>query len=152
MTFVISDGVLNPSGIRFGSGEIYSIVEAPYFTNNEGVADTLCVGRRRSKDTDETVFLFVKMKDSHPFTKALHSRIRDAIRRGLSSRHVPRYIVPVDELPVTVNGKKVETAVKQLISGKEIKISSTVANPECLLGFKRFVQYEGDNPSREAKL
>ena len=147
-----SDGVLNPSGIRFGSGEIYAIVESARFTGDEGIADTLCVGRRRPKDTDETVFLFVKMKDGRRFTKELEGKIRDAVRQGLSPRHVPRFIVPVDELPVTVNGKKVETAVKQIISGKKIEVSSTVANPECLLGFSRFVRYGDRNNERVSKL
>ena len=147
-----SDGVLNPSGIRYGSGEIYAIVESPAFTSGEGIADTLCVGRRRPQDTDETVFLFVKMKDKHHYTRGLEMRLRNAIREGLSPRHVPRFIVHVDELPVTVNGKKVETAVKQLISGKAIKVSSTVANPDCLLSFKQYSRYEGEAYSRDARL
>jgi acetoacetyl-CoA synthetase len=49
--------------------------------------------------------------------------------------------VEVDEVPVTINGKKVETAVKQIISGWEIRVSSTVANPECLKGYRRWVGY-----------
>ena len=142
-----SDGVLNPSGVRFGSGEIYAIVEGPLF--NAEVAETLCVGRRRPGDTDEDVFLFVRMATRHAFTEELVARLRGAIRDGLSARHVPRFVVQVDEVPVTINGKKVETAVKQLLSGKEIVVSSTVANPECLRGYKRWAGYEG---KREVKL
>lgn len=144
-----SDGVLNPSGIRFGSGEIYAIVEGPAF--NTTIAETLCVGRRRAKDSDETVFLFVKMAPGHRFSGGLVEKLRKAISQGLSPRHVPRHIVEVEEIPVTINGKKVETAVKQIISGKEIKVSSTVANPDCLRGFKRWVGYEGEK-KRQAKL
>jgi acetoacetyl-CoA synthetase len=142
-----SDGVLNPSGIRFGSGEIYAIVEGPGF--NAEVAEALCVGRRRPEDADEAVFLFVRMSAAHGFTDDLVRRLRRAIGEGLSPRHVPRFIVEVEEVPVTINGKKVETAVKQIISGKEAKISSTVANPECLKGYRRWVGYEG---KRKAKL
>jgi acetoacetyl-CoA synthetase len=142
-----SDGVLNPSGIRFGSGEIYAIVEGPAF--NASIAETLCVGRRRSADPDETVFLFVRMASGHNFTPSVAEKLRCAISDGLSPRHVPRFIVEVDEIPVTINGKKVETAVKQLISGQEIKVSSTVANPECLRGYKKWAGYEG---RKEAKL
>ena len=136
----LSDGVLNPSGIRFGSGEVYAICEGPAFSSD--IAETLCVGRRRPHDTDETVFLFVKMKPERIFSDGLLRRLRDAIKTGLSARHVPRHIIEVDEIPVTINGKKVETAVKQLISGKDIKISSTVANPECLLKYKKYRDYE----------
>jgi acetoacetyl-CoA synthetase len=142
-----SDGVLNPSGIRFGSGEIYAIMEGPAF--DAEVAETLCVGRRRPEDADEAVFLFVRMSAGHTFTADLVKRLTRAIGEGLSLRHVPRFIVEVNEVPVTINGKKVETAVKQIISGEEIKISSTVANPECLRGYRRWVGYEG---KREAKL
>lgn len=36
-----ADGVLNPSGVRFGSAEIYNVIEqyAPQ------VADSICVGK-----------------------------------------------------------------------------------------------------------
>jgi acetoacetyl-CoA synthetase len=142
-----SDGVLNPSGIRFGSGEIYAIVEGPAF--NAEIAETLCVGRRRPSDTDESVFLFVRMAAGHTFTDDVVRRLRKAISQGLSARHVPRFIVEVDEVPVTINGKKVETAVKRIISGREINVSSTVANSECLRGYKRWVGFEG---RREVKL
>lgn len=142
-----SDGVLNPSGVRFGSGEIYAILEGPAFNNN--IAETLCVGRRRAVDSDERGFLFVRMAPGSVFTPALVEKLRRAISQGLSPRHVPRFIVEVDEVPVTINGKKVETAVKQIISGKEIQVSSTVANPDCLRGYKKWFEHEG---RREARL
>ena len=86
-----SDGVLNPSGIRFGSGEIYSIVEAPPFT--ESISNSLCVGRRRPQDKDEDVFLFVVMMPDQKLTQQLSDSIKKAIRTGLSPRHVPRFLL-----------------------------------------------------------
>jgi acetoacetyl-CoA synthetase len=141
-----SDGVLNPSGIRFGSSEIYNIVEGPQF--NSVLADTLCVGRRRPTDKDETVFLFVIMAPGHQFGEELVRSIKTAIRSGLSPRHVPKFILPVDDIPYTVNGKKVEIAVKKIISGQDPKISSTVVNPGCLETYKRFRDLERQ-PTRE---
>lgn len=135
-----SDGTLNPSGIRFGSGEIYAIVEGPIF--NSEIAETLCVGRRRPQDKDETVFLFVKMLQGCAFTADLHDRLRQVISRELSPRHVPKFILEVKEIPVTINGKKVEIAVKQLLSGKDIKVSSTVANPGTLLDYRKYRDLE----------
>lgn len=137
-----SDGVLNPSGIRFGSSEVYNIVEGPAFNNV--LADTLCVGRRRKHDKDETVFLFVIMAQGHEgeFDDALVARIKTAVRDGLSPRHVPKFIFRVDEIPYTVNGKKVEIAVKKVISGMDIKVSSTVRNPACLKDYERFRDVE----------
>lgn len=143
-----SDGVLNPSGIRFGSGEVYAVVEGGAF--NGEIDQTLCVGRRRARDSDEVVFLFVKMLEGRTLTTELEGRIREAIAKGLSRRHVPRFVVQVGDVPVTVNGKKVEIDVKKIISGKEVKVSSTVANPEVLMGFRRFRDMESQ--PREAKL
>ncbi|KAJ6445119.1 GCN5- N-acetyltransferase [Purpureocillium lavendulum] len=138
-----SDGVLNPQGIRFGSSEIYSITEAQPFT--DVIDTTLCIGRRREGiDDDESVFLFVIMRHGYSFHAALEQKLKDAIRFGLSARHVPRFVVPVREIPVTVNGKKVETLIKQTISTGEIpkRISSTVANASCLEDFRRFYLLE----------
>ncbi|OAX82179.1 acetoacetate-CoA ligase [Emergomyces africanus] len=132
-----SDGVLNPSGIRFGSAEIYSISEGPKF--NYVIEDTLCVGRRRKQDKDEVVFLFVKMRKNMSFTDALEQRLRAEIRSGLSPRHVPKFIIETPDVPVTINGKKVEIAVKRIISGEKVQVSSTVANPQALKFYEQFV-------------
>lgn len=142
-----SDGVLNPGGVRFGSSEIYTVMDK--FT--KCVEDSLCVGQRRAQDNDESVILFLKMRKGHTLTSELISEIQDAIRMSLSVRHIPSYVFEVPDIPVrpcflfqdcldqlicviqyTVNGKKIEIAVKQIISGANIHPSSTVANPECL--------------------
>lgn len=147
-----SDGVLNPSGIRFGSGEVYAITESPPFNTTLGIAETLCVGRRRPGDTDEAVFLFVRMQEDRHFTTDLKEKLREAIAKGLSRRHVPRFIEEVKEIPYTVNGKKVEIAVKNTISGKDVKASSTVTNPKSLEGFRRFRDLELELEPRKSKL
>ncbi|KIW92157.1 acetoacetate-CoA ligase [Cladophialophora bantiana CBS 173.52] len=147
-----SDGVLNPSGIRFGSSEVYNIVEGPLFNNL--ISDTLCVGRRRAHDKDETVFLFVIMAPGHEsdFTPALVERLKSAVRDGLSPRHVPKFVEQVREIPYTVNGKKVEVAVKRVISGQNVKVSSTVRNPACLAEYERFRDFERETtPRRNAR-
>ncbi|CAF3492225.1 unnamed protein product [Adineta steineri] len=52
-----SDGTLNPNGIRFGSAEIYSIVDQ----FNGEILDSLCVAQRNPTTDDERVILFVKV-------------------------------------------------------------------------------------------
>lgn len=94
-----ADGVLNPSGVRFGSAEIYSVIERR-FANR--VHDSLCVGQRRPADQDETVMLFLLMKPGHRFDTALVGEIRAAIGRDLSKRHVPKYIFETPEIPVSL--------------------------------------------------
>ncbi len=88
--------MLNPSGVRFGSGEIYTVMEK----FSRMVDDCLCVGQRRPQDKDERVLLFVKMRPGHTFDEGFKSNVRTAIREALSTRHVPSYIFQVDEIPV----------------------------------------------------
>ncbi|XP_024908607.1 acetoacetyl-CoA synthetase-like [Cynoglossus semilaevis] len=78
-----SDGTLNPNGVRFGSSEIYNIVEA-----FEEVSDSLCVSQY-NEDGEERVILFLKMAPSKPFSPVLVAKIKGAIRKALSARHIP---------------------------------------------------------------
>ncbi|KAJ5975836.1 hypothetical protein N7481_009543 [Penicillium waksmanii] len=137
-----SDGVLKPSGVRFGSAEIYNIL-LKHFA--EEVEDSLCVGRRREGiDTDETVVLFVRLApNSTVDIKELSSRIQAVVRKELSPRHVPGVIEACPEIPVTSNGKKVENAVKQILCGLNIKIGASVANAHCLDWYRNWVS---ENP------
>jgi hypothetical protein len=93
-----ADGVLNPSGVRFGSAEIYSVLERHFA---DRVQDSLCVGQRRKQDSDESVMLFLLMKPGVKFDRALVNQVRQAISADLSKRHVPRYIFETPEIPVS---------------------------------------------------
>lgn len=102
-----SDGVLNPSGVRFGSAEIYSVVESGKFPS---VLDTVVVGQRRpGKDEDETVILFVKCRPGTRLEEQEKKDMSKAIKEAYSARHVPKYIFQVQDIPVTANGKKVSS-------------------------------------------
>ncbi|KAH7318443.1 hypothetical protein B0I35DRAFT_409335 [Stachybotrys elegans] len=134
-----SDGVLNPSGVRFGSSDIYAVLERRF--PNE-VAESLCVGQRRPQDLDERVVLFLLMKNGVGLDKAMVAKVKAAIAADLTKRHVPKYVFEVPEIPVTVNGKKVELPVKQILSGKTIKASGTLLNPNSLDYFYQFQKIE----------
>jgi acetoacetyl-CoA synthetase len=54
---IFSDGTLNPNGIRFGSAEIYSIVDQ----FNGEILDSLCVAQRNPANGNERVVLFLKV-------------------------------------------------------------------------------------------
>ncbi len=136
-----SDGVLKPGGIRFGSSEIYNIILKHF---SEDVEDSLCIGRRREKDKDEMVVLFLQMAQGKQFNDELVQRVKDVVKNELSGRHVPGVIDQAPgEIPVTVNGKKVEGAVKQILSGMNIKTSASVANKECLEFYKEWATKHG---------
>ena len=80
-----ADGVLNPSGVRFGSAEIYAVLER-YPEVFSGIADSLCVGQRRPGDSDETVMLFCLMREGTKLDDKLKVEIRARIGRDLSKR------------------------------------------------------------------
>ncbi|PVV02433.1 hypothetical protein BB560_003109 [Smittium megazygosporum] len=105
-----SDGTLNPNGVRFGSSDIYNIVESI-----EEVEDSLVIGQQI--DQFERVLLFIKLFDpKNTDIDALKVKIATIIREKLSARHVPEKIISVDRIPYTGNGKKVEIAVKLLLN------------------------------------
>lgn len=93
-----ADGVLNPSGVRFGSAEIYGVIERRFA---DRVQDSLCVGQRRPQDSDESVLLFLLMKPGQRFDQELARAVKEAISKDLSKRHVPRYIFETKDIPVS---------------------------------------------------
>lgn len=124
-----SDATLNPGGVRIGTAEIYRVVE-----NMEEIADSVVVGQKI--DDDERIILFVKMNPDFEINPDLLSKIKKAIRVSCSPRHVPAIILPTPDIPYTINGKKVEVAVKKIIHGQEVKNKDALANPESLEYFK----------------
>ena len=126
-----SDGTLNPNGVRFGSAEIYNIVE-PF----DEILDSLCVGQK-TPDGEERVILFLRMAEGFSFEKSeIVDRLRKKIRAALSARHVPSLILEISDIPYTVNGKKVEVAVKKILAGQSVKNQGALANPQSLDLFK----------------
>ncbi|CAG8843196.1 16142_t:CDS:2, partial [Racocetra persica] len=70
------------------------------------------------------------MCDGMKFSDELETRIKAKIREDLSPRHVPSFILPIRDIPYTLTGKKVEVAVKRILSGQKVVPSSSLANPE----------------------
>ncbi len=120
-----SDATLNPGGVRIGTAEIYRQVESV-----EEVEDSLVIGQEWRGDV--RVILFVKMAEGFEFTEELAARIKKLIRDNASPRHVPAKILPVPDVPYTLNMKKVELAVKKAVEGKAILNKDALRNPEVL--------------------
>jgi len=124
-----SDATLNPGGVRIGTAEIYRVVE-----NMEEIEDSVVAGQQF--EGDERIVLFVKMKAGFALSEELMKKIRTSIRSQCSPRHVPALILETPDVPYTINGKKVEVAVKKLIHGQEVKNRDALRNPECLAFYK----------------
>jgi len=120
-----SDATLNPGGVRIGTAELYRLLE----TLPE-VADSLAVGQRF--DGDERVILFVRLAEGVHFTPDVEEKVRREIREKLSPRHVPAKVIPVLDIPYTVNMKKVELAVRNVIHGEPVTNREALINPQAL--------------------
>ena len=120
-----SDATLNPGGVRIGTAEIYRQVDSV-----DEVEDSLVIGQEWKGDV--RVILFVKMAEGKAFSEELVARIKKLIRENASPRHVPAKILPVPDVPYTLNMKKVELAVKKAIEGKAILNRDALRNPEVL--------------------
>jgi acetoacetyl-CoA synthetase len=120
-----SDATLKPSGVRIGTAEIYRQVELI-----PEVVDSLVVGQDWQNDV--RIVLFLKLRQGVQLSDALVKKIKTTIRQNASPRHVPAKIIPVDDIPYTISGKKVELAVRKIIHGQEVKNKDALANPESL--------------------
>jgi acetoacetyl-CoA synthetase len=124
-----SDAVLNPGGVRIGTAEIYRQVDAL-----SEVIESLAIGQDWQNDV--RVVLFVKLKPGLVLDDALRGKIREAIRRNATPRHVPAKIVQVGDLPRTISGKLVELAVRNVVHGRPVKNVDALANPDALDHFR----------------
>ena len=120
-----SDATLNPGGVRIGTAEIYRQVE----TIPE-IADSIVVGQDWKGDV--RVILFVKMAEGRELTEELKRKIAQTIRQNTTPRHVPAKIIAVQDIPYTINMKKVELAVKKIIQGEPVFNRDALADPEVL--------------------
>jgi acetoacetyl-CoA synthetase len=120
-----SDATLNPMGVRIGTAEIYRQVEGM-----EEIEDSLVVGQ--SWEDDVRVLLFIKLNPGIEFSDELIKKIKTMIRSNTTPRHVPAKIIPIEDIPYTISGKKVEIAVRKIIEGKEVHNRDALKNPEAL--------------------
>ena len=128
-----SDATLNPSGIRIGTAEIYRVVD-----RFNAVNDSLVIGQ--SINDDERVILFLIINKNYKFSNALVNDIKKAIFKECSPRHVPKIILETKDIPYTINGKKVEIAVKKVINGDDVENKDALKNPEALDLYKNIKQ------------
>ena len=124
-----SDSTLNRQGIRFGTSELYGVVEGL-----PEIVDSLVIGLEQPGG-GYLMPLFVVLADGVDLDAALKARINGAIRSALSQRHVPDEIVAVPAIPRTLTGKKMEVPVKRLLQGRplaEVAAAGATADPQAL--------------------
>ncbi|MBA2878276.1 acetoacetyl-CoA synthetase [Anoxybacillus kamchatkensis] len=138
-----SDSTINRAGVRMGTSEIYRAVETV-----EGILDSLVIdlevmGRKSFMP------LFVVLQPGVELDDALKQRVKEAIKAHVSPRFIPEEIYQVDQIPKTLNGKKMEIPIRKLLLGfpleKAVNVGS-MANSESLSFFIELAkQWEHSN-------
>lgn len=127
-----SDSILKPSGVRIGTAEIYNQVQ-----KLPEIQDSLAIGQNYKGD--QRIILFVQTKDGFELDDKLKKDIKTILRVNASPRHVPAVILPCKDIPRTLNGKKVESAVTNIINGRKVTNRDALANPESLEYFEEIL-------------
>ena len=94
------------------------------------IVDSLAVGQ--NFQDDQRVILFVKLAPGTPLTEELKDRIRRTLRENASPRHVPALILETPDIPYTLNMKKVESAVTNILNGRAVSNREALINPGSL--------------------
>lgn len=162
-----SDSTINRYGIRMGTAEIYRVVEEFAEVADALVIDLEYLGK------ESYMALFVVLREpgstgagvgvkgpalagdaagraslqpgsaSTGVAPDLRTRLLEAIRAKLSSRHVPNEVFAVPEIPRTLSGKKLEVPVKKILLGHPVEKSvnrDSMANPDSIDWFIEFAR------------
>ena len=86
-------------------------------------------------NNDELVILFVKMENKQ-LTSRLKVEIRNTIKTNCSPRHVPYKIFQIEDIPYTINGKKVEISVRNILEKRDVTNLDALSNPKSLEYYK----------------
>ncbi len=132
-----SDATINRHGLRMGTSELYSAVEALPEVLDSLVVDLEFLGR------ESYMPLFVVLRPGAELDAAMQAKINEAIRTALSPRFIPDAILQVAEVPRTLSGKKQELPIKKLLLGQPIEKvinKEAMANPGCLEWYVAFAR------------
>ena len=86
--------------------------------NVSGVIDSLASSI--ISDNDEKIVLFVKLDKDVSLTHELKKSIKLLLKEKASPRHMPHMIIQVNEIPYTINGKKMRSKCKENLRGEDL--------------------------------
>ncbi len=130
-----SDATINRQGVRMGTAEMYRVVEAMDAVLDSLVVDLEYLGQ------PSYMALFVQLRAGVELDEPLRQSIRQALRTGLSARHVPDDILQVPAIPKTITGKKLELPLKKLLLGQpaeRVLKRDALAQPDSIDWFLAF--------------
>ncbi len=127
-----SDSTINRAGVRMGTSEIYRAVESLDEVLESLIIDLELMGRKSFMP------LFVVLQPGASLDEELKEKIKNEIRQKVSPRFVPDEIYQVEQIPKTLNGKKMEIPIRKLLLGFPLEKAvnpGSMANPEALQFF-----------------
>jgi acetoacetyl-CoA synthetase len=130
-----SDATLNRQGVRIGTAEIYRALNQVTEIEDSLIVNLELPGGRHFMP------LFVMLQEEEELTDVLKQKINQILRRQCSPRHVPDAIIPVEQIPYTISGKKMEAPVKKVLLGMPVETSlnkDSMKNPESM---NFFIEY-----------
>ena len=125
-----SDATLNRGGVRLGTSDFYTVVEAM-----AEVTDSLVVHLEDDEGGPGTLVLLVACAPGVALTDDLRRAIAAKLRTELSPRHVPDVIEALRAIPRTLSGKKLEVPVKRILQGapaEQVASRGSLADPTAL--------------------
>ncbi|MCZ4590373.1 acetoacetate--CoA ligase [Rhodococcus opacus] len=137
-----SDSTLNRNGIRFGTADIYRVVE-----ELPEVEEALVIGAEQ-QNGEYWMPLFVALSDHAELDDALRGRIAGRIREAVSPRVVPDDVIVVRAIPHTRTGKKLEVPVKRILQGNDVSAvaeARSIDDPSLLETFARYAATRAAN-------
>ena len=120
-----SDSTIKRKGVRIGTSDIYKVVESI-----PDVKNSLAV------EVQGFMVIFISPLSKSSILTDLSLRIKQTLARELGPGFVPDLIVDVDEIPTTLNYKKLEVPVKKLLMGWDLRKAvnlDSIQNPDALI-------------------
>ena len=130
-----SDSTLNRGGIRIGTSEVYRGVDQV-----DEILDSLVVSLELGNGR-YFMPLFVQLREGLTLNDDIVQKIKSSLMESFTRRHVPDEVFQVNEIPYTMTGKKLETPIKKILLGFDLKKSvnrDSMKNPAIIDYFIEF--------------
>ncbi len=136
------DDVMNVSGHRVSTTEVESaLVDYP------SVAEAAVVGAR-DDTTGQAVIAFCSLKGGVRADEALGQEVREHVARRIGPVARPRAVIFTDELPKTRSGKIMRRLLQDVVEGRSLGDTTTLADPAVVEGLVGEIEEAAGQPSR----
>ena len=109
-----SDATLNRGGVRLGTNEFYSVLDAM-----DQVEDSLVIHLDERDGGMGELLVFIVPSEGTVLDKELRDQVAKSLREELSPRHVPDDVIGVASVPRGLTGKRLEVPVKRILQGAD---------------------------------